>query len=670
MRYYGCAYYPEYWGRARFERDAKLMRDAGINLARIGEFAWSRMEPEEGRFDLDWLHECLETLGAYGVQVLACTPTAAPPAWLTTAYPDTLNVRADGRRNAHGSRRHYCYTSDTYRRHTARIVSRLATELARHKNLAGWQLDNEFGPENGWCHCENCQARFQAWLQRKYGSLAELNRRWRCGFWSMDYTDWRQIRLAEDPWNSYSSRVLDSKRFFSASITEYAHFQAALIREAHRGVLVTTNGMGPVFGPIDYYKLFAGLDVACDDLYFDIGTMDTNVAAMHVFRSLKPGKRYWITETGSGALDHGKPPHKDQFRAWAWSILAHGGDAELIFRWRSCLSGQEQELQGILEHSGRPRHRYAAVKRCFSEMRKLCEQMGELPLPEVPVAIVQDYEVLWGYEASRIGKEVGYLNLLYRLHRELYDRHVAADIIPPDRSLSGYRLVILPSLMMIRPEFAARIKTFVQKGGVCLAVGQIGMRDECDNYLPSPGPQHLQDLLGVLIEGGMYLGSHVGPEEGLWVPEHKATHPEVAVAGKLAGAAERGSTKTWIADLTLNGGRALLSFDGEAYAGQPAVVERRTGRGWTVYAGAVDLDDHLRGRLMDYVLTAARVRRGPVTPRHVEVTTRGDYTFIINHTDAPVTVEVGAKGKALLGTCRNGVAELGPYGVVVWGARS
>jgi beta-galactosidase len=119
MKYLGCAYYPEYWGRERFEEDARLMAEAGINLARIvipewqahrpvsGEFVWSRMEVEEGCFDLGWLHECIDTLERYGVKVLACTPTAAPPAWLTSAYPDTCAVRADGSRLSHGARRHY-----------------------------------------------------------------------------------------------------------------------------------------------------------------------------------------------------------------------------------------------------------------------------------------------------------------------------------------------------------------------------------------------------------------------------------------------------------------------------------------------------------------------------------------------------------------------------------
>jgi beta-galactosidase len=174
-----------------------------------------------------------------------------------------------------------------------------------------------------WCHCENCQARFQGWLKKRYGSIQELNHRWGTGFWSMDYSDWRQVRLGSEPW-LYPSRILDSKRFWSESMTSFALQQAEIIRRNHPQALVTTNGMGPIFQPIDYYEMFGKLDIACDDLYFDIATLDANVAAMNVFRSLKPGRRFWITETGSGALDHNRSPHPDQFRAWAWSSLCMG----------------------------------------------------------------------------------------------------------------------------------------------------------------------------------------------------------------------------------------------------------------------------------------------------------------------------------------------------------
>lgn len=80
--------------------------------------------------------------------------------------------------------------------------------MSRHTNVEAWQLDNEFGPSGTTCRCDNCQSRFRAWLRERYGTVAELNRCWGTGFWSMDYTEWSQIGLGGG--YEYVSRILDS----------------------------------------------------------------------------------------------------------------------------------------------------------------------------------------------------------------------------------------------------------------------------------------------------------------------------------------------------------------------------------------------------------------------------------------------------------------------------
>ncbi|MCL6430267.1 MAG: beta-galactosidase [Anaerolineae bacterium] len=327
--------------------------------------------------------------------------------------------------------------------------------------------------------------------------------------------------------------------------------------------------------------------------------------------------------------------------------------------------GQEQELQGVLERSGHPGHRYRAVQKCFLEMQRICEQLGELPLPQAPVAIVQDYDVLWTYESSVAGKGVDYPGQIYRLHRELYDRHVVADIIPPERDFSGYRLVILPSLVIVDPDLAARLSTFVEAGGTVLATGQLGLRDANGNYIPAPGPQHLADLFGVVIHGGMYLHSHVEPDEALWVPAPETGRAPVALTGVLGSQMVGGRAAVWAADLAANGGTSICKFTDGAYAGQPAIVRKATGEGHTLYAGAIGMADELHSALVGYALSLAGVQPGPETRRHVEVVTRGDVTFVINHTAQSMIVKLGREGRALLGSFRAGAAELPPYGVCI-----
>ncbi|HEY3329003.1 MAG TPA: beta-galactosidase [Capsulimonadaceae bacterium] len=665
MKYFGCAYYPEYWGSERIRVDAALMRDAGINTVRIGEFAWTRMEPAEGVFTLDWLHECVTTMAGFGIDVILCTPTATPPAWLTSQYPDTLAVRMDGKRCVHGHRRHYCMSSDTYRRHCARIATALATEFGHYDNVIGWQIDNELGPENTWCHCENCQSRFRVWVQHRYSTLDELNRAWGSGFWSMDYTEWSQIRL-QDIDDCYASRSLDSKRFWSELTVDFCSHQATILRHTDPGAIVTTNCMGPIYWPIDYYKLYADLDVACDDLYFDATTMAGNTCALDVFRNLKPKSAFWLTETGVGALDHNKPPHPDQFRAWMWSSFARGCEAYMIFRWRTCPSGQEQELQGMLEHSGQPRHRYNTVKRAFNEAISLAPKLADLPLPTAKVAIVSDYESLWSYISSRVNKSINYERHVLQLHAWFYESGIQVDVISKDADFAGYNLIVLPSMVTITPDFTAKVTAYVTAGGAAFATGQLGMRDDNCNYRITPDP--IQSLFGATIEGGMYLRDNADPEGGLGRSTSEAKHIALPVtADGLPSHASAMMAEVWAGDITLNGaGVADMSFATDQYAGQPAVVSNRVGSGHTCYVATTGANNALLDTCLLGILQKAGISPGPRTMRNVDVVHRGNVTFVINHRTEPVDVPVGAVGASIIGAIEDGVAHLEQFGVAIF----
>ncbi|HOF88509.1 MAG TPA: beta-galactosidase, partial [Armatimonadota bacterium] len=565
MKYRGVAYYPEYWPEERWDEDIRLMAEARINTVRVGEFAWIAMEPAEGRFTLDWLHRLFEKAGEAGIGVLLCTPTAAPPAWLTANYPETLMVLADGTRHAHGIRRHYCPTNRTYRNFCRAITAKLCAEFGGYENLVGWHLDNELGPERGRCYCEHCQAQYRAWLQGRYGALEELNRRWQTRFWGVEFTDWAQVRMATG--DHYPSMQLDTRRFQSDAYVDFAAEQTAVIREQCPGALITTNGMGPLFEPINYYDLYAMLDRAAADQYFDIADMSGDALACDAFRSYLPTAPWWMTETGSGALSNDKVPEAGQLRAWAYSALARGCEMWCFFRWRTALSGQEQELQGVLEHSGLPRRRYAAVQALFRELETVGPRFADLPPVRPNVGLVFDYTADWAYRSARVGDKVRYKQHVEEIYRAFYDRNIPVEIAIPARELDAYRLVVIPSLPIVDPEFARRLFEFTARGGVVLAFPQLACRDPYNNYLPDEPPVGLRGLFGLRVAGGMYLRSYVGPDEALWHPAEQYTDQTPSVQLTLAGGERRATVRTWMEDLTLDGGRALGVYTENAFRG-------------------------------------------------------------------------------------------------------
>lgn len=663
MKYLGCDYYPEYWGTERVEIDAKLMQEASINIVRIGEFAWSRIEPNEGEFDFEWLKFTINKLAEYDIKVLLCTPTATPPAWLTSKYPETILVNSAGQKLVHGKRRHYCPSSKKYRELSEIVIRKLAEEFSENENVIGWHLDNEPDYiETGFCYCDECQENFRNWLKGKYKTLEKLKEDWKTGFWSIDYTDFSQIFMTKTDGIYFPSQVLDTKRFASDILADFLFTQHRTIKSVNSKAIVSTNHNSAVLADMDYYKVFDQMDIAFKDIYFDVFNMETNSLIMQQFRSFKQ-KPYWVIETGVGALDYNRPPKDGQFRAWMYSSFANGGDAHLVFRWRSCLSGQEQELQGILEHSGRPGHRYKAVKEAFSEIKELSAKMGELPLPKADVAMILDYNVKWAYDASVVGKHIKYEDFCCELYDNLYRLNVCTDIISSESDLSRYKLVVLPSMVIVSEQLASNLKVFVKNGGVVYSQGQLAMKDEYNNYFENEvAPQNLQDLFGVKILGGMYQSSQVAVDE-IWNVYKRDFSTKINCSINDENLC--GETSVWIGDIENINAKAIASVSEDTYINQPIIFEKSYEKGYAIHAGALKFDGKTQDKIIGYALNKAGVDFGEVLPKHIQRTKRGNYIFIINHLEEQVEIGNTYGNNILLGKTKDNSIVLDPFGVCI-----
>ncbi|HEX9152159.1 MAG TPA: beta-galactosidase [Flavobacterium sp.] len=135
----GSYYYPEQWPESNWERDIKKMADLGFEFTHFGEFAWSTMEPEEGKYNFEWLDKAVTLAEKHHLKVVLCTPTPTPPAWLTQKHPDILMVNAEGRTIQHGARQQASWSSKTYEEYVTKIVTLLAERYGNNKTVWGWQ---------------------------------------------------------------------------------------------------------------------------------------------------------------------------------------------------------------------------------------------------------------------------------------------------------------------------------------------------------------------------------------------------------------------------------------------------------------------------------------------------------------------------------------------------
>ncbi len=316
----GVAYYPEHRGPDRWAVDHFKARAAGIRRVRVGEFAWSRMEPQPGAYDWEWLDRSIERAAEQGIEIVLCTPTACPPIWLVERYPEVLPVDRTGRRTGFGARQHRCYNAPAYVAHSARIVEALGERYGAHPNVVAWQLDNEFGGERKRCYCDHCRRAFQADLAARYGDIGALNERWGTVFWSQEYQRWDQIPVplqhaADLQMRHHPSLELAFFRFSSASIVRYCRMQAELLRKHTGARPITTNAFLFKWGDnLDWYELFAGLDAAGIDIYSE---RPHEIAfCLDFARSLVPGA-VWVMEYGT---------RSDNLRAEMDLLAARGGN--------------------------------------------------------------------------------------------------------------------------------------------------------------------------------------------------------------------------------------------------------------------------------------------------------------------------------------------------------
>jgi beta-galactosidase len=662
----GVDYYPDQTPDSLWEEDARMIAEAGFTNVRVAEFAWSLMEPSEGKFDFAWLHRSVEILHKHGIAVILGTPSAAPPPWLTAKYPEVLMVNDQGMTVQPGGRRFTCPSNTTYRRLSVAVATEMARSFAETPGVIGWQIDNEFTLQKwGRCYCKYCRAGFQDWLHNKYGSLDNINQKWGTAFWSQVYTDFSQIPVPlpsnADP---NPGLALDYNRYQSFANHSFLQEQLVVLRKTCPRHFVTTNNVGLV-DTIDLRELYRDLDFASNDNYpgfFQIimpeqmtpETIATTVALGHdIMRSLK-GKPFLIMEEQTGKA--GQPffspqPYKGQVRLWTYQAIAHGAMGVNYFRWDTADFGTEEYWHGILTHDRAKGLAYDEIVQTVREFKQLGPEMLNSSYP-ADVALCSDSDSDWALAIQPGHNKLTYLSRLILWYGALAGVHAATDVVNPGADLSRYKAVFAPLPYVVSEKQAANIRGFVERGGLFVSGFRLGVKDESSQIVRTPLPGLLRDVMGVTVKDYVPL---YGEKTG------------VKFSAQLAGA--DGECLLWADVLQLSSATVLATYSSGRYPGEPAIASNSFGKGKAVYVGA-DLDPASLARVIVILLGNSGVK--PITdmPRGVERTVRqsGDkrWVFFLNHTPEPQVITLSAEHQDLLaGTARSGLVTLAPYDVLV-----
>jgi len=642
----GVCYYPEQWPHAWWASDAADMANRGISYARIGEFAWALMEPEDGRYNWAWLDDAIATMGRSGVKVVLGTPTATPPKWLVDKYPEILPVALDGQVRGFGSRRHCTLSSQVYWRESRRIVSMMVERYGRHPDVAGWQVDNELG-----CHDTVLSwgpvdlAAWKLWLRNRYATIDALNEAWGTSFWSMHVNSFDDIELpARAVTETDPTARMDFRRFSAEQLVSYARMQAGIIRAGSPGRFVTTNAMA-FFPDFDHFALGREMDFmswdsyplghtaeylqgeALLERYARTGHPDVPAFNHDLIRGASGGRPFWIMEQQPGPVNWSPwngVPEPGMVRTWIWEAFGHGAETVSMFRWRQATFGQEEMHAGL----NRPDRKISPGGLEVEQVHREIAKVGALAAPQkAQVALVYDYESIWYAKVQPQGADFNASLLAFAFYSALRRQGLDVDFVPPSASLAGYRLIVVPMLAMPTPAAVAALEA--SKG--LLLFGPRSGSKTTDVHIPDELPpgkvQHLLPLKVVQV-ASMRPG----------------------LADRVTGGGISGTVTHW---------REWIETDLPALArfadGEKAIVDA----GRALYVAGWP-DDQLADAVIALALDRARLGRTAL-PEDVRLRRRGDLTFAVNYGATTQSLPAPIDARFVLGA-----RTIAPHDVAIW----
>jgi beta-galactosidase len=659
----GSYYYPEQWPKQYWAKDLQKMAEVGFEFTHFGEFAWTFIEPEEGKFDFSWLDEAVELAHKNGIKVIMCTSTPTPPAWLEQKHPEVLMVNAEGKTMQHGSRQQCSWSSPVYRDYVSKMVEAIGKHYGNDKRIWGWQLDNEPSHYGQYDYSDAAQQSFRRWLKTKYKNIDSLNSTWGTAFWSIRYDYFDQIRIPNQQEliaQPSPHAVLDFKRFSAEECNDFLSMQYKILRKYISSDQFITTNLMPEHVDVDPTKinsldfitytkyLVAGYDKGTGPQGFRMGSATSIAFANDLFRSFNGVTG--VMELQPGQVNWGKfnpQPLPGTVRMWIWHAFAGGNKFVCNYRFDKPVTGGEQYHYAILnadrETISTSGIEYVKVINEIKELRKLYDANAIAPqrYQKRLAAVLYNPDNRWEEDNQPQTNQWDFISHLKRHYGALKQLGAPVDVITEEKDFSKYPVMVAPAYELLDAKLVERWKQYVENGGHLILSSRTGQKDRNGKIWEMKWAEPIYDLIGAKI-----------PFYDL-LPD--------SVNGNIRFGNTTYKWNNWADVLEANPGTEVwATYTNQFYAGKAAVVHRKLGKGTVTYVGP-DSDD---GALEKAVLTKVYQQASIATenfPEGIMIDWRDGFWVGVNYSGSAYHVSVPVNAKILIGS-----KLLKPADVVVW----
>lgn len=642
---YGVAYYYEYLPYDRLEEDIQMMKDANINVVRIGESTWSTYEPQEGVFDFSKLDKVVTAMGEAGIDVIVGTPTYAIPTWMAKKYPEVMLTDKTGKRE-YGSRQIIDITNPTFKFLSERIIRKMIERTADKPNVIGFQVDNETKHFN--TSSQNVYIGFQKWLfQRFNGDLNKMNSAYGLDYWSNRINAWEDFPPVNETINgSLASAFEEYKRTL---VDDFLSWQVEIVNEYKQEDQFVTNnydmewrkmsfGLNP---DTNHFKVAEAFDITSVDVYHPTQDNLTGIEIAFsgdVARSTK-GSNYIVMETEAQAFRHWVP-FPGQLKLQAYSHIASGANMIGYWHWHSIHNSFETYWKGLLGHDFKSNPVYDEAKVIGKELLKNGTQfLGTKKKNRI--AIVVSNEALSAIDSFPFKDTIfdktpehQYNDILRSYYDPLYKLNFETDILEiGDERISNdnYDFLIVPSLYSATEEQLQMLNSFSEKGGTVLYSFRSGYTDENVKVRTEVQPAIISNSVGAEYE------LFVEPDRNYSTNKPKNL---MTISGEngLSEVVEE-PVKYWAELLTPTSGKKLASYNHPYWGKYAAITENNYGKGHVFYVGSF-LNESTITELYRYILKKINLwtegqQLFPIINRKLQTEENRTIEFYFNYSSTP-----------------------------------